>query len=147
MGEAREERAPCLKPRALRMDPLTSTWQAMQGWLWVNFCNLCGAHSSAAGPWECVFIYFFSFNSEPVKKKAFILSVIGKQENLVPFKSVLQPQFAVLVSPISLLQSNLEELVQKPSLAICLWGVGFGSSQPLESAFPVSRANASTSLG
>lgn len=81
----------------------------------MNFCNLCGAHSSAVGPWECVFISFFSFNSEPVKKKAFILSVIGKQENLVPFKSVLQPQFAVLMSPILLLQSNLEELVQKPS--------------------------------
>lgn len=79
------------------------------------------------------FISFFPSNSESVKKKEFILSVIGKQKNLVPFKSVLQPQFAVLVSLILLPQSNLEELVQKPSWAICPWSVRFGTSQPLES--------------
>lgn len=108
----------------------------MQGRLWMNSCTLCGAHSSAAGPWECVFIsFFFPFNSESVKKKEFILSVIGKQKDLVPFKSVLQPQFAVLMSLILLLQFNLEELVQNPSWTICSWGVGFGSSQLLESTF------------
>lgn len=58
---------------------------------------------------------FLSFNSESVKKTEFILSVIGKQKNLVLFKSALQPQFAVLVSLILLLLSNLEELVQKLS--------------------------------
>lgn len=81
----------------------------------MNFCTLCGAHSSAAGPWECVFISFFPFYSEFVKKKEFILSVIGKQRNLVPLKSVLQPQFAVPMSPVLLLQSNLEELAQEPN--------------------------------
>lgn len=71
----------------------------LAGRLWMNFCTLCGAHSSASGPWECVFISFFPFNSESVKKKEFTLSVIEKQKNLVPFKAVLQPQFAVRVPP------------------------------------------------
>lgn len=129
MGEAQDEKAPCPKLCALgRAPPIRR--QCKEG------CKLNSAPSVEPTVLQQdlgnVFLSLFSpFNSESVKKKEFILSVIGKQKNLMPFKSVLQPQFAVLVSPILLLQFHLEELVQKPSLA-----AGFGSSQPLESVFP-----------
>lgn len=103
-------------------------------------------------PLGMCFSFLFFSNTETVQKKEFIFHSIGKEENLVPFKWVLQPQFIVLVPPILLLLFNLQQLVQRSIWIICSWGVVLDLGLPSlrkawESAYLISWANASVSLG